>query len=114
VDHDTPTYCTVTVDDAFASAPVPAWMSWITSLHGGAPAGIFTSGLVVPLAASVGGAAGVVSTHFSMPVAGLGVDADAVGSDAFGVLLPQAAHIRTRASRVLRNGRPFLVSATTI
>lgn len=52
VDHETPVYCTVTVDPFAATAPVPSWMSWITRVHGGEPFGTFTSGLLVGAADS--------------------------------------------------------------
>src|SRR6266508_2952198 len=46
VDHATPTYCTVRVAPAWASAPVPTVRSWIWRVVGGGPSGIVTSGFV--------------------------------------------------------------------
>src|SRR5829696_963222 len=54
----TPTYWTVTSSPAFASGPVPASRSSISSFLGGAPFGTVTSGLVfsaVPPASAAGG-----------------------------------------------------------
>src|SRR4051812_48062676 len=45
VDHDEPTYCTLTVSPGLAALPLPATMSFIVSLDGVPPAGMATTGL---------------------------------------------------------------------